>query len=81
MKTWALFVLLGGAPLEAVVMAGPYQLSSAASESLQIDRHEPTKDETVVMTPVFMDFVLPITWPFAPEVDVFNTTLFSPQCG
>jgi hypothetical protein len=50
-------------------------------ESVQLDWDVRTWDETIVITPPFTEFVVPIELPFTPDPEAFKTVLFPPMCG
>jgi hypothetical protein len=76
-----LLCVVVGSASAAVAEASGFR--SPASESLQPGWGERTVDETYVITPPFTEFVVPITLPFTPDPEAFQSVLYPtlPMCG
>lgn len=80
MKLLLQLFLLNSFALGATVVAASAG-SKPAIRSSQVHQDVRTWEETIVITPPFTEFVVPIKLPFTPDPDAFQATLLPVTCG
>jgi len=80
MKNVLRLFLLNSFALGAVAVAASIG-GKPVMQSSQVHQDVRTWDETIVITPPFTEFVVPIELPFTPHPDAFQATLLPVTCG